>query len=105
MAGLTKRQREIFAGATAYHEQHGAWPSRTKLAAHMGLEESGHMQRVLKMLRDRGHIPAVAKRPSAHALWCRGIRAQIKEAAAAQGIEVPEALLDIISATIDGGKH
>ena len=26
-------------------------------------------------------------------------------AAAAQGIEVPEALLDIISATIDGGKH
>jgi SOS-response transcriptional repressor LexA len=100
---LSARQKATLDGMRSYQEQHGYFPSRAKLAKYLGVEETGYLQRMIQLLRDRGHIPPVMQ--SKRATWWDGVRAEIEHNAAEQGIAVPPALLDIIQSAIDGDMN
>lgn len=109
MAGLTKRQKEVYSFIEEYLETHGAAPSYEEIREHLGIRSVSTVHKHLKQLEKRGYINSpwgsgkrvlslagedqAPRAASVPLLGMVAAGAPIEALEAPEDIEVPESLL------------
>jgi SOS-response transcriptional repressor LexA len=112
--GLTERQQAQYDALVAYVDEHDRPPSVRELAAVLGVRGTGHVHDVLSMLKERGYVDWIPRRPRSLRLLPHDtgtymlppkLQAQVEAYCKARG-ETPAAFVeDAVTLALDTNEH